>query len=90
LHSLAVLQKDASEIRDWLGKIPPASRPRVFMDVGDNDPELTMASRIESQFNDFGLAHEWYLYSGAHTEDYWSAHVDEYIRWYAEGWNQPE
>ena len=37
LHSLAVLQGDASEIRTWLADIPPASRPRVFMDIGDND-----------------------------------------------------
>lgn len=88
LHSLAASQKDTSEIRNWLVSIPPASRPRVFMDIGDNDPELTMASRVENQFNDFGLTHEWHLYRGAHTEEYWSAHVDEYIRWYAKGWNR--
>jgi enterochelin esterase-like enzyme len=89
LHSLAVLQRDASEITDWLHEIPPSSRPRLFMDIGDNDPELTMATRVESDFNEFGLAHEWHLYSGAHTEEYWRAHVEEYIRWYAEGWNNP-
>jgi enterochelin esterase-like enzyme len=87
LHSLAVLQEDASEIRGWLEDIPPSSRPRVFMDVGDNDPELTMASQVENQFNSFGLLHEWHLYGGAHTEEYWSAHMEEYIRWYTEGWN---
>lgn len=59
------------------------------MDIGDNDPELAMAGRVESQFNDLGLTHEWYLYGGAHTEQYWNAHVDDYIQWYAEGWNQP-
>jgi enterochelin esterase-like enzyme len=89
LHSLAVLQKDASEITDWLADIPQSSRPRVFIDIGDNDPELTMAGRVESYFTDFGLAHEWHLYSGAHTEEYWSAHVEEYIRWYAQAWNHP-
>jgi enterochelin esterase-like enzyme len=87
LHSPAVLQKDASEISEWLADIPPSSRPRVFMDIGDNDPELAMASQVESQFNRYGLTHEWHLYGGAHTEDYWSAHVEEYIRWYAEGWS---
>ena len=87
LHSLAVLQEDASDIRDWLREIPPPSRPRIFMDVGDNDQELEMARRVEAQFNDFGLAHEWHLYNGAHIEEYWGAHVEEYIRWYAEGWN---
>jgi enterochelin esterase-like enzyme len=89
LHSLAASQNDASEIRGWLIKIPPAARPRVYMDIGDNDPEIPLASQVESQFNDFGLTHEWHLYSGAHTEEYWSAHVNEYIRWYAEGWSNP-
>ena len=87
LHSLAVLQKDASEIRDWLRDIPPLSHPRVFMDIGDNDQEYEMAQQVETQFNDFRLTHEWHLYSGAHTEEYWSAHVNEYMQWYAEGWN---
>lgn len=87
LHSLAVLQKDASEIRDWLAEIPPPSRPRLFMDIGDNDQELEMAQSVEAQFTDFGVPHEWHLYNGAHTEEYWSAHVDEYLRWYVEAWN---
>jgi enterochelin esterase-like enzyme len=87
LHSLAASQKDALDMRKWLADIPEASHPRVFMDIGDNDPELTRASQVESQFNEFGLTHEWHLYSGAHTEEYWSAHVEEYLRWYAEAWN---
>jgi enterochelin esterase-like enzyme len=89
LHSLAVLQKDASQITGWLGEIPPSARPRVFMDIGDNDQGLEMAQVVESEFNDFSLTHEWHLYSGAHTEEYWSSHVEEYIQWYAEGWNNP-
>jgi len=89
LHSLAVQQGDASKIPGWLEDIPPASGPRIFMDIGDNDPELEMANHVEAQFNEYDLSHEWHLYSGAHTEEYWSAHVNEYIRWYAEGWKDP-
>ena len=87
LHSLAIFQEDASEVKRWLADIPPAAHPRVFMDLGDNDPERVRASQVEAQFNDFGLSHEWHLYTGGHTEEYWSAHVQEYIQWYAEGWN---
>ena len=86
LHSLAVFQGDASRIPDWLADIPPSSRPRVFMDIGEDDQELIMAQTVEILFNESDLSHEWHLYSGAHTEEYWSAHVEEYIRWYAEGW----
>ena len=89
LHSLAASQADVSDMDDWLDEIPLSSHPRVFMDIGDNDPELTRASQVESRFNVFGLTHEWHLYSGAHTEEYWSAHVEEYLRWYVEGWNDP-
>jgi enterochelin esterase-like enzyme len=88
LHSLAVLQGDASEIGDWLADIPPPARPHVFMDIGDNDPEISMARRVESQLNEYGLTHEWHLYGGAHTEEYWSAHAEEYIAWYAKRWNR--
>jgi len=89
LHSLAVLQKDASRIPKWLADIPPSSRPRLFMDIGDNDQELAMAQLVETQFSEYGLSHEWHLYSGAHTEEYWSGHIEEYIRWYAAQWNNP-
>ena len=89
LHSPAVLQKDASRIPKWLADIPSSARPRVFIDVGDNDPELTMAQLVETQFSEYDLSHEWHLYSGAHTEEYWSAHVEEYIRWYTAQWNNP-
>jgi enterochelin esterase-like enzyme len=89
LHSLAVLQKDASQIDNWIADIPPALHPSVFMDIGDNDQELAMAVSVEAQFNENGLSHEWHLYSGAHTEEYWSAHVNEYIEWYAKQWNVP-
>lgn len=89
LHSLAVLQGDASKLDRWIEEIPPAHRPQVFMDIGENDQESDMARAVEASFNENGLAHEWRLYSGAHTEAYWSAHVGEYIEWYAEQWNAP-
>lgn len=89
LHSLAVLQKDSTKISHWVTDIPLNSRPTIFMDIGDNDQELIMALEVESQFNQYDLSHEWHLYSGDHTEKYWSAHVEEYMRWYAGQWNNP-
>jgi enterochelin esterase-like enzyme len=87
LHSLAVLQKDANKLGAWIANIPPASRPLIFMDIGDRDTELIMAQQIEAQFTEYDIVHEWHLYGGAHTEEYWGAHTEEYIRWYAEQWN---
>ena len=89
LHSLAVFQNDRTKIDDWLAEIPLSSYPSIFMDIGDNDQELAMAVSVEAQFTEAGLSHEWHYYRGAHTEEYWSAHVSEYIQWYAEQWETP-
>lgn len=89
LHSLAVFQTDGSKIERWLAKIPPASYPTVFMDIGDSDPEVATALNVVTAFTKKGVLHEWHLYTGAHSEKYWSAHVEEYIGWYANQWDKP-
>lgn len=87
LHSLAIFQRDASRVEFWLRVLSPDAIPAVFMDIGRNDPELASARQIEALLMKFEIPHEWRLYSGAHTEAYWSAHMEEYIRWYAEQWS---
>jgi enterochelin esterase-like enzyme len=89
LHSLAVFTGDDVLIQRWLKQTPADSYPSVYMDIGDNDPQAAEAGSIENVFNDYGVLHEWHLYSGAHTEEYWSAHVSEYIEWYGEQLNTP-
>jgi enterochelin esterase-like enzyme len=32
------------------------------------------------------IPHEWHLFSGYHAEAYWRAHMDQYLRWYTQGW----
>ena len=58
------------------------------MDIGDRDrPEIMRAAIwFEELLNQRGIPHEWYLFSGYHTEDYWSAHLETYLRWYARTW----
>ena len=89
LHSLAVFKQDASRVNKWLTAIPQRAQPNIFMDIGDNDPEFANVQQVEAEFNHAGIPHEWHLYKGAHTEEYWHAHILEYIEWYAEQWNNP-
>ncbi len=89
LHSLAVFTGDDVLIHRWLKQIPADSYPSVYIDIGDNDPQAEEAGSIEDIFNSFGLVHEWHLYSGGHTEEYWSAHVSEYMEWYGAQLNTP-
>ena len=87
-HSLPVFWTDTYHIRSWLDQIPPDSVPAIFLDIGEKDrPQiLRSAEWFEQLLTDRNIPHEWYLYPGYHEEAYWQSHVEQYIRWYAQGW----
>jgi len=68
--------------------IPAEQLPRIFMDIGDSDSEFEVVERFKNFLNDYNIPHEWHEYIGFHDEKYWAAHVEEYLRWYAQGWNK--
>ena len=86
LHSLAAFADDRPFLGSWLKAVPLESWPNIFMDMGESDQELGFNSQFESMLTQLGIPHEWHLYPGAHDEQYWQAHVEEYLRWYAEVW----
>jgi enterochelin esterase-like enzyme len=88
LHSLAAFADDRPSLRYWLDDIPPESWPNIFIDMGESDQELGFNSMFEYTLIDMGIPHEWHLYPGAHDEAYWGAHVEEYLRWYANMLNE--
>ena len=86
LHSPAIFTDNAPYIEDFIKKIPEDERPRLWFDIGDNDKELGSGSLLEEVLTRNSYLHEFHLYSGDHTERYWGAHVEEYLRWYAQAW----
>lgn len=70
----------------WLPQIPADERPRLYLDIGAKDVYYPYALEFEKFLNEVRLPHQWHLNAGGHDEDYWSAHVEEYLRWYAQGW----
>lgn len=91
LHSLAAFADDRPSLTYWLQDIPRDSWPNIFIDTGESDSELGFNSIFENMLIQLGIPHEWHLYPGAHDEAYWSAHVEEYLRWYDSIWaEQPE
>jgi enterochelin esterase-like enzyme len=86
LHSLPVFWADTPHVRQWLDAIPRDSLPRIFMDTGDKDYLIRSTRWFEDVLTQKNIPHEWYLFQGYHEEAYWSAHVEQYIRWYAQDW----
>ncbi|MFN3491563.1 MAG: alpha/beta hydrolase, partial [Anaerolineales bacterium] len=87
LHSPAVFKDSASSIENMIQNIPEQSRPRLWLDVGDNDRELESILVFENSLTKTFYQHEFHFYAGDHSETYWSAHVEEYLGWYVSAWN---
>ncbi len=86
LHSPAIFKYNAPYIENIIKKIPEEDRPRLWFDIGDADTELGSGRLLEETLTRNGYLHEFHLFSGDHTENYWGAHVEDYLRWYAEAW----
>ncbi|MCE1253275.1 MAG: hypothetical protein LWX83_06955 [Anaerolineae bacterium] len=86
-HSLPNTQFTEYFLRDLVKSIPPDEMPRLYLDSGDRDIALKEVTAFEALLVKFKIAHTWQIYSGDHSESYWSAHVDDYLRWYATPWN---
>lgn len=87
MNSPAIFSEDAPYIEDWIRAVPSDSWPRIWIDAGDQDKELGTITQFESLLSYYQVLHEWHLYTGDHSESYWHAHVEEYLQWYAAGWN---
>jgi enterochelin esterase-like enzyme len=85
-HSLPIFLSDPPYIPSWLDEIPPEMLPRIYLDIGDHDHLLDKAEWFENLLTELNIPHEWHLNTGRHEMEYWEAHVQEYLLWYASGW----
>lgn len=85
-HSLAPFRGDFNAAPFWFQEIPADQLPRIWIDAGSMDFIKDAAWVFADRLADYGIPFEWHVFDGAHVESYWSAHVKDYLRWYAQGW----
>ena len=85
-HSVIVFGSDGPLVDNWLAAIPAGRMPRIYLDLGDSDSGLANARKFEVELTAADIPHEWHVNIGYHDETYWSAHVLEYLQWYAADW----
>lgn len=81
-HSFPPFRGDWNMFPSWLTKIPREQYPKVYLDTGTNDQDLSATVQFMGLLNWYLVPFEWHLNEGSHTEEYWSAHVEEYMKWY--------
>lgn len=85
-HSPAMFYTDGILLPITLQNTPPGLVPRLYIDMGDADGELENNLNFKKFLDEHNIPYEWHEYIGFHDEKYWGAHVETYLRWYAEGW----
>jgi enterochelin esterase-like enzyme len=85
-HSTPLFYGDLKRVPGWLEAIPPQMMPRIYLDIGEGDNNLQEAEAFQEVLDKAGVNPEWHLYPGLHNEDYWKAHLEDYLQWYSAGW----
>lgn len=88
-HSPAVFFGDEDNILQWTHHLPPDQIPAVYLDIGEDDSLVPSAVWFDQVLTWFKVQHTFLMQPGAHSESYWSAHVSEYLRFYAADWRNP-
>ncbi len=88
LHSPAIFKDNAPYVEQIIRSMPYESRPKLWLDIGDSDMELTRALLLEEILTRNDYLHEFHRFVGDHSEIYWKAHVEEYLHWYAGLWQE--
>jgi enterochelin esterase-like enzyme len=87
-HSFTPFIGDVYRLKYWLNSIAPAAPPRFYLDMGAADQPLHLEAidQFREEMTNFGVGYEWHLNAGGYDDAYWSAHAEEYLRWYGEEW----
>jgi enterochelin esterase-like enzyme len=68
----------------WLARNRPIpSELKIWLDVGDGDPWWWSVEALHEILVARDVEHQFTYFVGEHEDDYWSAHVGDYLRFYA-------
>jgi putative tributyrin esterase len=71
---------DELDLEVIIERADPARAPRISLDCGLADHLLGDSRRLHALLDRRGIVHDYAEYEGAHTWDYWDAHVPEALR----------
>ena len=86
LHSPAVLVPDIYSIPDWLDAISRSVLPAIWIDIGERDPLRLSLPELTALFDAAEVPYLLNSNPGEHSESYWEANAEDYLRWYVSGW----
>jgi enterochelin esterase-like enzyme len=85
-HSFTTFQGDINLLPAWLEELPLDQVPEFSFDIGEKDIYFDYSDRFVRRLQSAGVPLIYEINAGGHNNNYWSSHVEEYLRWYTEDW----
>lgn len=86
LHSPAVSIDESNALSSWLANPANGNPARLWIDIGDADSLMEGAWRLKRSSEGAGVPPAFNVWPGGHDSTYWEAHLEQYLRWYAQEW----
>ena len=90
-HSPAIFYGDENNVLRYIRAVAKnGGAPALYLDVGTDDEQPTSAVWLDQMLTAYRIPHTYVRPSGDHSEAYWGAHLDDYLRFYAAAWLPPQ
>jgi enterochelin esterase-like enzyme len=87
IFGAGAISGEEPSIRGWLSQLNDASRLRVFMNSGEQDPLMLERARVmKSILDEAGVENKLYVDDGGHHYTYWVPNFEMYLKWLAQDW----
>jgi enterochelin esterase family protein len=77
---------DEPNFDDWISDTPPERRPRVLIDIGDQDTIMPDGKRLAAFLDKRDVPYTFNIEPGDHSYGYWMSNMDMYLNWYVQDW----
>ena len=79
-HSPAMFKHDPRYLVWWIEK--DYRQEQLWADIGDKDTETAFLVDVQNRLAEKNITLTLNIWPGEHDEEYWQAHVDDYLLWY--------
>ena len=87
-HSPALKYNQAPDVYNPFNLLdqPRVAELRIYLDAGDTDWALEGTQALHEALTAKGIANQFVVHSGGHSDGLWAANLGEYLSFYAAGW----
>ncbi|MBA4375785.1 MAG: hypothetical protein C0401_06385 [Anaerolinea sp.] len=83
-HSTPLFYGEIIKITERVSAISSTTElPAIYIDMGNKDPDRQDVLAFVAALKKLNIPYQFTEFLGYHQEDYWSAHVQDYLFWYS-------